>query len=260
MLWFSPQILQVAARHKAGFFNEISPQLRMRDGPGSATVVAMELNSLDATSDFDGNSLFNGSLAALEAQNLPHWRMVAETLPLGLLCFDGSLGVVWCNQMASRLLLRPTGCGLVAGHLRVWQSDDQQRLQQCLNGAFLNQHARPGKMILRRKDSPYPLVGTVYRLQTGNQAGSAHFALLALHDSGQRLANTRHLVDIYALTREEEKLALALLNNATVEQHAMACAVKLSTTRTHLSSLFKKTGTSRQAELVRQLMLMLPSI
>jgi len=53
------------------------------------------------------------------------------------------------------------------------------------------------------------------------------------------------------LTPAEARLAAALATGATLEQIAAAHRVTEATLRSQLRSIFSKTGTSRQAELVR---------
>ena len=54
--------------------------------------------------------------------------------------------------------------------------------------------------------------------------------------------------------------AKALLNNDRLESHGERTAVRRSTLRSHLAHLFNKTGTCRQSELVRLLMLAQPRV
>jgi DNA-binding CsgD family transcriptional regulator/PAS domain-containing protein len=59
------------------------------------------------------------------------------------------------------------------------------------------------------------------------------------------------LRQLYRLTPAEARLAAALASGATLEQIAAAHRVTQATLRSQLRSVFSKTGTSRQAELVR---------
>lgn len=55
----------------------------------------------------------------------------------------------------------------------------------------------------------------------------------------------------YAITPAESRLMQLLVQGMTVAEAADALGVSLPTARTHLARLFDKTGTSRQADLVR---------
>jgi DNA-binding CsgD family transcriptional regulator len=60
--------------------------------------------------------------------------------------------------------------------------------------------------------------------------------------------------DLYGLTEAEARTALAVTEAQGLRDLAERLGVRLSTVRTHLQHVFEKTGTHRQAELVRLLM------
>lgn len=66
------------------------------------------------------------------------------------------------------------------------------------------------------------------------------------------------LVQLYGLTPAETRLIGLLARGHTLEAAADALGIALSTARTHLARIFHKTGTSRQAELVRLVMSAMP--
>jgi DNA-binding CsgD family transcriptional regulator len=77
------------------------------------------------------------------------------------------------------------------------------------------------------------------------------------------IVNTRHDVDpsafhvaarSYGLTPSETRLALALLEGQSLRAAAAATAISYQTARSQLKQIFAKTGTRRQAELVRALL------
>ena len=67
-------------------------------------------------------------------------------------------------------------------------------------------------------------------------------------DAEQRLAQQ------FGLTPAESRVAGALLAGKTVEVAAGELCIATATARTHVRSLFHKTGTARQAELMRVLL------
>lgn len=68
---------------------------------------------------------------------------------------------------------------------------------------------------------------------------------------GRRVATAQQLMDFFGLSRAEARLARAICHGDSVEEYARDHGVGLPTVRTQLSSIFHKTGTSRQATLVR---------
>lgn len=64
---------------------------------------------------------------------------------------------------------------------------------------------------------------------------------------------------LYGLTPAEARLALGLLQRDTPADYAERHQLSLATVKTHLRNLFAKTGTRRQADLMRLLSLPLPA-
>ncbi len=68
---------------------------------------------------------------------------------------------------------------------------------------------------------------------------------------GRRIATAQQLMDLFRLSRAEARLARAIVHGDSVEDYARDQGLCLPTVRTQLSSIFNKTGTDRQATLVR---------
>nr|MBL8412028.1 helix-turn-helix transcriptional regulator [Dechloromonas sp.] len=67
----------------------------------------------------------------------------------------------------------------------------------------------------------------------------------------RRIATARQLMDIFGLSAAEARLARAICHGDSVEEYARDQGLRLPTVRTQLSAIFNKTGTDRQASLVR---------
>jgi DNA-binding CsgD family transcriptional regulator len=81
-------------------------------------------------------------------------------------------------------------------------------------------------------------------------------ALIVIEDPASaysEVQNLRAIRDAYGLTPAEQAIAEGLLRGKNLEEIANERAVGRETVRTQLKSLFDKTGTNRQAELVRLL-------
>jgi DNA-binding CsgD family transcriptional regulator len=68
---------------------------------------------------------------------------------------------------------------------------------------------------------------------------------------GRRIATARQLMDLFGLSRAEARLARALCHGDSVKEYALDQGLLLPTVRTQLSAILHKTGTERQATLVR---------
>lgn len=88
----------------------------------------------------------------------------------------------------------------------------------------------------------------------GTIAGRPAAILLASDPERQwQAAKQRLLQQQFGLTAAETDLALAILAGETVQEYARRLGRSHDTARTHLKAVFLKTGTRRQAELVREL-------
>jgi DNA-binding CsgD family transcriptional regulator len=67
---------------------------------------------------------------------------------------------------------------------------------------------------------------------------------------GARMPQTAFLKNRFGLTPAEARLVLRLVSGDSLRSAAKALGIKYETVRTHLKSIFQKTGTRRQAELV----------
>lgn len=79
-------------------------------------------------------------------------------------------------------------------------------------------------------------------------------AIILMNDPQQTtVAPARVLRTLYSLTTKESQLAESLLNGHTLEEYCADKHVSLNTVRSQLKSIYRKTDTSRQAELIRLL-------
>jgi DNA-binding CsgD family transcriptional regulator len=100
---------------------------------------------------------------------------------------------------------------------------------------------------------PLHIVSTPLRRIGAGDLPDARFATaLFFGDPGIAAAGSEHaLADLYDLTPAEERLALRLASGETLAEAAAQLGIRTSTARGALHSVFEKTGTHRQASLVR---------
>ena len=87
---------------------------------------------------------------------------------------------------------------------------------------------------------------------TGASVGSdVRLVLFVVDPEAGRTASSEVLEGMYDLTHSEAELVRALASGVSLEQAAQARGVSMNTARSHLKRAFAKTGTARQAELLR---------
>lgn len=167
---------------------------------------------------------------------------IAEQLNIPLAVVNANLVVAWANTAAHentgiawRMLFQKTD-GSVSNailHLRLKE----------LIGSCLRQHSPKDALIDASDDTWFATATPV--------AGRPNLALLRLTALHHPSPGIRHrLENFYGLTRAEAELAEHLAQGESLEGIASARRVTLDTVRTQLRTIYKKTGTHRQVELV----------
>jgi DNA-binding CsgD family transcriptional regulator len=103
--------------------------------------------------------------------------------------------------------------------------------------------------ILIERESAPPLIMNAVPVPVLTEGGP-HTVLILIDLAIQPNLNRSALERIYKLTPAEAKLAVLLGSGATITEAAEAHRVSVATVRTQLRSIFDKTHTRRQAELV----------
>lgn len=91
------------------------------------------------------------------------------------------------------------------------------------------------------------------RSESSTVAGVGNVLCLIAPLDRRRFATVRQLMDLFGLSAAEGRLARALCHGESLEKYASDQGLKLPTVKTQLRSVFAKTGTDRQAALVRLL-------
>lgn len=122
--------------------------------------------------------------------------------------------------------------------------------------------------------SAFAAAGTVPALVTlaVNSGVRRVAAIMRVDDAAEQLAvfvhapsddapaSGRHLVATFGFTPRELAVLMPLMQGKDVTEVAASLGVSLATTRTHLRHLFEKTGTSRQADLIRVVAQAMPPV
>lgn len=211
---------------------------------------------------------------------------VLELLPLSLVVVDRSAAVVHATRRALRLLDERDALQVVDGRLHGVRSDSTASLQRTIARVVASRREQDGGIVrLARRSHPTPLAAFVtplepaagsrgrpardgaaggrYDAAPGRTAGPDAqpppagnvLAAVCIADPDHPVElNQAALRDLYKLTPAEIGLASLLANGLTLDEAAEVLDVRRNTVRTHLRQLFGKTGTGRQAELVRLLL------
>lgn len=89
--------------------------------------------------------------------------------------------------------------------------------------------------------------------ESSTESSSGNVLCLVAPLDRRRIATASQLMDMFALSAAEARLARALCHGDSLEEYANDQGLKLPTVKTQLRSIFAKTGTERQSSLIRVL-------
>jgi len=191
---------------------------------------------------------------------------VLDRLPVGLVFVDPAGCFVSANARGQEILCEHDGLGLSRGRLATGRVRDNQALEAIIAAACecgqRRGHAAPTSLRLARPSGRRDLEVMACPIDPESEMWSdGHAAaFLVVSDGEAELRGVApRLRDLYGLSEAESELAVALASGATVKEWAAQRGVSVETVRWQLKQVFAKTGTSRQPDLMR-LMLLGPAL
>jgi DNA-binding CsgD family transcriptional regulator len=183
---------------------------------------------------------------------------VLNRLRQGVLLVDESGKMRFANRAAEEMLADGAGLRISGGVVHAMRSNETSVLHRTIatsvDTAAHGAETATRRLRLSREDGRRPLSVLVIPLRP--QAPWIRLyqpsAILFINDPERDVAvRSEHLRHEFGLTRAEAALALEILAGRGLQVAADRLQITLTTARTHLAHVFEKTGTSRQAELVR---------
>ena len=165
--------------------------------------------------------------------------------------------LLFLNSAAKDKVHRGNGLVVHNGVLRTQSHDDCRNLGEAVRRAAQPTSSEPRTSLVSvtRPATSVPLqlcVAPIIRTVEPSLDGR-YVAVFAI-DAARPISPPSHLLkDAFGISSAEARLALALANGETPKEYAASRNLGLPTVRTQLQSLFAKTGTRRQSELMRTL-------
>lgn len=175
---------------------------------------------------------------------------------------DGAGHIVQSNEAAHALLVQNDGLSLKEGRLHTAKPADDQALNRLFQPAAQAADKADALLYITRPSGKKPYIAVRIRMSPhSHKAPDARrpYQVLLIHDpEGGRMVNLAALRTRYSLTSAECCILEALVKVGSPKAIAMHMGNSENTVRTHLKSIFSKTGTHRQSELI-QLALAVPN-
>lgn len=182
-----------------------------------------------------------------------------DRLSVGSIVVGANGGLTSVNEVASRILKHKDGLSDYGLRLHALDSQTDKILQSSISEALADDPnsersivralsvPRKGKDNLQLVISVRPMLDLVSdRMQNG--------ALIFVHDPETKSCKDATIYQqLFNLTRAESNLAAELANGLSVEAAEERLNISHNTTRSHLRSIFSKTGVSSRADLIRLL-------
>ncbi|RZO83211.1 MAG: helix-turn-helix transcriptional regulator [Oceanococcus sp.] len=184
-------------------------------------------------------------------------------LLLGIAYFNHEGSIVHLNDEAQRILADRDGVSRSGKGLAASSRSENQELQRLITEAVSGSVTETGPGLAEAMSVTRPSgrsqIGIVVRsIPFGEFSESKHrpAAVVYLRDPDTSPAQPSQEVvrRVFGLTRMEANLAILLAEGNTLDEAAEKLNVRRNTARTHLRSIFGKTGVTRQTMLVRMLL------
>lgn len=181
-----------------------------------------------------------------------------EQLSVGSIILDEKSRLLNCNEMASRLLEQKDGIYCVNDKLQLNSQERTTELHALIAEVLDTQSAgQPAVVQALRVERPSGLqdLGLVIRpvpTTEWSEGRSVPSVVIFVSDPEQASeAPFQAIIRLFGFTPTEATLAMMLSNGLTLDEASEQLHVSRNTVRTHLRSVFAKTGVSRQPMLVR---------
>lgn len=178
---------------------------------------------------------------------------VLDWLDLGVILTDAAARPLRLNRRAEAIVARADGLFARPSGVAAALPNESRRLHHAIDMAAL----AGTRLRISRPSGRLPLLLTVIAVRDGVAGLRAQGPLAAIFIMDPDRGDTPDpalLQELFGLTAAEAAFAVEIGRGDGLQAVAERLSIARSTARTHLARIFDKTGTSRQAELVRLLM------
>jgi DNA-binding CsgD family transcriptional regulator/PAS domain-containing protein len=228
--------------------------IAMGRGQAAGPVGGRELDALRLLSPHFQRALAIGKLFDLKALEIHAFGETLNGLATPVVLVDPDLVVLSANRAAETLLAASQGIRLVEGMLTSGTEATDSALRAAVRPGDAAKPSRHGLGIPVRNGAPAALIHVLPLTRGGLRDGlspRATAAVFVARMSDGQLPAAEALAALFELTAAEARVFALLAAGRTQQQISAALGIAPGTVKTHLLRVFAKTGTNRQADLVR---------
>lgn len=196
-----------------------------------------------------------------------------DLLAAGFILVDRHAHVLFANRAARRIVDRNDGLSVRLSGLTAAIPSETAAIRKLIYEAWITRSGRglpssevqsvavsrpSGRRRLSLLVIPVMLNRSRTRLAAGTESPAA--AVLISDPETETIPDTTALRQSFALTPAEARLASILMTGTSLEEAGDRLGISANTAKTQLKAIFSKTGTSRQGELIRVLLLSIAQI
>ncbi|MGC4077446.1 MAG: LuxR C-terminal-related transcriptional regulator [Rubrivivax sp.] len=253
--WVAPQkitdLMAVAVTRDSGLYCSIGLARHEAEGP----IAEREVEMIRLLVPHVRRAVAISRLLDIATVTGTTFRAVLDAMPTPVLVLDDALGIVHANQSGRALLAMRDGLYEDRGRLAFSSPQLTQTLRSAIGKAGDGDDRQSMARSLPLARDAGPALIHVLPLRPGalraDLVPSATTALFIATDAARQALSPDAVAGLFGLTPAEARVLATLAGGSTLADAAQHLDVSIGTVRTHLSRLFFKTGTNRQAELVR---------
>jgi DNA-binding CsgD family transcriptional regulator len=179
-----------------------------------------------------------------------------DALGLGIAVVSGQSMLLFASLVAKQIISRGDGLSVMQGRLQAAPAV-RGYFTGLVNRMATEKQAEAGFseiVALPRTHSERPLSALVMSLPGEQYTLSIPSAVVLLNDPTRQVTvRERDLASVYALTAAEGKLLRELARGVPLSHYAASAGIAHNTAKSYLQQIFAKTGQSRQADLLREI-------
>jgi len=181
-------------------------------------------------------------------------------IPFGIIVLDESDQTEYTNHVAQQILTHHSAISSTPKGISAYYHEQNLDLQNAITEiarSEIDTSERPLKSLgLTHQDNELPLAVMLMPLRNSGmeeltKINSGKVLMIISDHEHSTSQSPDALQNVFKLTNTEARVTIALTNGLTVEQVATLNNVKPSTVKSHIKSIFGKTGVNRQQDLIR---------
>ncbi len=182
-------------------------------------------------------------------------KEIFDYLPFGIILCNRNAEVLCANRTAHEILERSDGLRLVRKRLSAASDEGTMGLREAIARTAADGNRQP-RIALRinRNSGERQYAMLVSRLHSESVNGQATVAVFVCDTAGETSTCEPLLMLLFDFTPAEARLARELLRGNSIEGSSGEIGISPNTARNQLKSMFSKTNSSRQGELIRIMM------